>query len=84
MCISLCQIGPAFGSALYILGGFPLPFVSVGTFGLLVSISAYFVVPDVQAKQTYSPNDNRKILTLWGIAKVFILMMLLNIMDLLY
>ena len=64
------QIGPALGSALYSLGGFSLPFLSVGTFGLLVAIALYFVVPDVQANQNDSPDDDRKVLNLRGIAKV--------------
>jgi len=63
------MIGPALGSALYSIGGFPLPFLSVGTFGLLVAIALYFVVPDVQANANDSPDDNRKVLNLRGIAK---------------
>ena len=67
----ICHIsGPALGSALYSIGGFPLPFLSVGTFGLLVAIALYFVVPDVQANPNDSPDDDRKVLNLKGIAKV--------------
>jgi len=32
------SVGPAFGSALYQLGGFSLPFFSVGGFSLLVNL----------------------------------------------
>ena len=62
--------GPALGSALYSLGGFPLPFLSVGTFGLIVAIALFFVVPDVQSNRGDSPDDDSKVLTLRGIAKV--------------
>ena len=79
MKISVYHVGPALGSALYSLGGFPLPFLSVGTFGLIVAISLYFVVPDVQANQNDSPDDDRKVLNLSGIAKVSISTMLLNV-----
>ena len=81
MKISVYHVGPALGSALYSLGGFPLPFLSVGTFGLIVAISLYFVVPDVQANQNDSPDDDRKVLNLSGIAKVSISTMLLNVKE---
>lgn len=38
-------VGPAFGGFLYELGGFPLPFVSIGSVMLLVSIVAVFAIP---------------------------------------
>ena len=47
-----------------------MPFLSVGTFGLLVAIALFFVVPDVQANKRDSPDDDSKVLNLRGIAKV--------------
>ena len=62
--------GPALGSALYSLGGFPLPFLSVGTFGLIIAIALFFVVPDVQSNRDDSPDGDSKVLTLRGISRV--------------
>ena len=81
ICIFVWHIGPALGSALYSLGGFSLPYLSVGTFGLLVAISLYFVVPDVQANQNKYTSDCRKALNLRDISKVFIRMNLLTMND---
>ena len=64
--------GPAVGSALYSLGGFPLPFLTVGSLGLLAAIGLFFVVPEVQWDKRDSPDDDTKVLTLKGIAKVFV------------
>ena len=64
--------GPALGSALYSLGGFPLPFLSVGTFGLIIAIALFFVVPDVQSNRDDSPDGDSKVLTLRGISKVIL------------
>lgn len=64
--------GPAIGSALYSLGGFPLPFLTVGSLGLVIAIALFFVVPDVQYDKRDSPDDDTKVLTLKGIAKVFV------------
>ena len=61
------------GSALYSIGGFPLPFLSVGTFGLFVAIALYFVVPDVQSNANDSPDDSHKVSDPKGITNVFIL-----------
>ena len=58
------------GSALYSLGGFPLPFLAVGTFGLIIAIALFFVVPDVQSNRDDSPDGDSKVLTLRGISKV--------------
>ena len=60
------------GSALYSIGGFPLPFLSVGTFGLLVAIALYFVVPDVQGNANDSPDDSHKVSDPKGITNVLI------------
>ena len=60
------------GSTLYSLGGFPLPFLSVGTFGLLVAIALYYVVPDVQANANDSSDDSHKVSDPKGITDVFI------------
>ena len=59
-------------SALYSIGGFSLPFLSVGAFGLLVAILLYFVVPDVQASANDSPDDSHKAADPKGITNVLI------------
>ena len=38
-------IGPAIGSGLYIAGGFKLPFFVVGSLGIVISLSLYFLLP---------------------------------------
>ena len=63
-------LGPALGSALYSYGGFPLPFLSVGIFGLLVAIALFFAVPDVQATKRDASDDDSNVLNMRGIAKV--------------
>ena len=78
MLISFYFIGPALGSALYSLGGFSLPFLSVGILSLLAAILLCFAVPDVQSKPNDSPDQNRKVLSFRGIAKVSILKFLVK------
>ena len=60
------------GSTLYSIGGFSLPFLSVGTFGLLVAIALYFVVPDVQAQANDSIDDSHKVSDPRGMTNVYI------------
>ena len=60
------------GSTLYSIGGFSFPFLSVGTFGLLVAIALYFVVPDVQAQANDSFDDSHKVLDPRGMTNVSI------------
>ena len=60
------------GSTLYSIGGFSLPFLSVGTFGLLVAIALYFVVPDVQDQANDSFDDSHKVSDPRGMTNVSI------------
>ena len=60
------MLGPALGAFLYEVGGFTLPFVIVGSIGIVVATSLLFVIPNVKI-------DERKVadktLTLMDIAK---------------
>ena len=60
------MLGPALGAFLYEVGGFTLPFVIVGSIGIVVATSLLFVIPKVKV-------DERKVadktLTLMDIAK---------------
>ena len=75
MCIR-CHfyLGPALGSALYIHGGFTLPFISVGTFGLVIAIVLLFMVPDLQSDRDDSLIKDSTVLTMKGILTVGILL----------
>lgn len=64
--------GPAIGSFLYDVGGFPLPFFSTGALALLIAIMLVFSIPDVQSQSYESMDGNNKRLTMKGIAKVCI------------
>ena len=63
-------LGPVLGSVLYSLGGFPLPFLSVGIFGLIISVGLIFVVPDVQSEEGDSTDNKGQVLTIIAIIKV--------------
>ena len=58
------------GSALYSIGGFPLPFLCVGTLSLFVAIALIFTIPDVQATIRNSSDDDSNVLNVRAIAKV--------------
>ena len=75
MCIR-CHfyLGPALGSALYIHGGFTLPFISVGTFGLVIAVVLLFMVPDLQSDRDDSLIRDTTVLTIKGILTVGILL----------
>ena len=68
----LFNSGPAIGSFLYDVGGFPLPFFSTGALALLIAIMLVFSIPDVQSQSYESMEGNNKRLTMKGIAKVCI------------
>ena len=63
-------LGPVLGSVLYSLGGFPLPFLSVGIFGLIISVGLILVVPDVQSDEGDSTDNKGQVLTIISIIKV--------------
>ncbi len=61
--------GPALGSALYIAGGFLLPFLVVGIWCTLGAIGILFAVPNVNIDKDVKDDGRRKI-TLMDLAKV--------------
>jgi hypothetical protein len=44
-------IGPALGSALYVAGGFLLPFLVVGCWCLFIAVCIVFAIPSVKADE---------------------------------
>ena len=64
-------MGPAIGSGLYSLGGFGLPFWTVGSIGLVLAGLIYIFLPRVKSKKTESTDDGKPltlktILTVWS------------------
>ena len=52
--------GPAIGSALYSIGGFGVPFWTVGSLGLVCAVLIFFLLPSVKPKSTDSSDGNSK------------------------
>ena len=50
-------LGPAVGSYLYSIGGFGVPFWTVGSVGLLCAILMFFFLPSVQSPLTTDASD---------------------------
>ena len=63
------ELGPALGSALYGLGGFSLPFFSVGSVTLAVAVLLLIVVPSVETEKK-DKTDGGKTLTFAGLFRV--------------
>ncbi len=63
--------GPALGSALYSLGGFTLPFVSVGSATFLVAILLLIIVPNVTMEEK-DKTERGKALTFTHLLKVML------------
>ena len=66
---SFCITGPGFGSLLYSVGGFGLPFWVVGALGMLSTAMIFKTLPDV-AKSVKEFDVDSKSLRLWDIVKV--------------
>ncbi len=49
--------GPALGSFLYSIGGFTLPFLVVGSVGLVVATFLVFVIPNVKPDPVKKPSE---------------------------
>ena len=49
--------GPAIGSVLYSLGGFGVPFWTVGSVGLVCAVLIFFLLPSVKAKDNIDSSD---------------------------
>jgi predicted MFS family arabinose efflux permease len=61
------KLGPALGSFLFSIGGFTLPFVVVGSIGLVVATILVFVIPNVKSDTEKRSSD--KALSFQQIAK---------------
>ena len=62
--------GPALGSFLYALGGFTLPFLSVGSFALVMAVVLCVVVPPVKMDDRDANDPDTKSLTFTKLIKV--------------
>ena len=66
-----CYIGPVIGSGLYSLGGFLLPFVVVGSVGIVLAVCLFFAIPKGEYENRKDQNEsNTKKLTWAGVFKV--------------
>ena len=60
-------LGPVLGSSLYSLGGFLLPFVSVGSFGLILALCLFFTIPSGEYDKKDGGNiESQKQKLTWG------------------
>ena len=65
-------LGPVIGSGLYSLGGFLLPFVVVGSIGIVLAVCLFFAIPKGEYENREDLNEsNSKKLTWAGVFKVF-------------
>ena len=63
--------GPVIGSGLYSLGGFLLPFVTVGSIGIILAICLFFAIPSGEYEKQEENNDLKtKKLTWSGVFQV--------------
>ena len=63
--------GPVIGSGLYSLGGFLLPFVTVGSIGIVLAICLCFAIPSGEYEKQNENNDlKNKKLTWSGVFQV--------------
>ncbi len=64
--------GPAIGSALFVAGGFMVPFLVVGSGLLIIAVCIFFAIPSVKPddpEETNDANDGKKALSLWSLVK---------------
>ena len=57
-------LGPAVGMLIYEMGGFSMPFVSIGSVGLAVALCLAFVIPSevtLEAGRRYSKKVRKRI-----------------------
>ena len=60
-------LGPVLGSSLYSLGGFLLPFASVGSFGLILALCLFFTIPSGEYDKKHGSNiESQKQKLTWG------------------
>ena len=72
-------LGPVIGSALYNLGGFLMPFVTVGSIGILLASCLLFVIPnDVHEKKVDNTINKKEKLSFSRIIKVLAKIYLFN------
>ena len=66
-------IGPALGSFLHMLGGYPLPFYFVGSSIVLLSICTTILMPNTNIEVEGRPTSNKKNeLRVWTVLMVII------------
>ena len=64
-------LGPVIGSGLYSLGGFLLPFVTIGSIGIILAICLFFAIPSGEYDIQEDCNDLKtKKLTWSGVFQV--------------
>ena len=64
-------IGPLFGTVLYGLGGFTVPFMAGGILATIIAVLLYFILPTVDQKSASSVTCTDK-LTIKGVIKVVV------------
>ena len=62
-------LGPALGSALYSVGGFYLPFITVGSVAFVAAVLLLFIVPNVKPEKR-DKTDGGKSLTFSALIRV--------------
>ena len=61
--------GPLFGTLLYGIGGFGLPFWVIGALGIFLAVILYIIIPPVKQKDQKVCNGGTQ-LTIKGVTKV--------------
>ena len=69
-CSSNYDLGPVFGSMLYDVGGFSLPFLVGGMVMLFFAIAVFFIVPDIKKCKEDSLCEDSRVLNIRDISKV--------------
>ena len=64
--------GPLFGTLLYGIGGFGLPFWVIGALGIFLAVILYIIIPPVKQKDQ-KMSDGGTQLTIKGVTKVAVL-----------
>ena len=68
----ICISGPVIGSGLYNLGGFLLPFVTVGSIGVILAICLFFAIPSGEYKKKEECSKIKKKKLTWsGVIEVY-------------
>ena len=65
-CILFLYSGPVLGSSLYSLGGFSLPFISVGSVGIILAVCLLFAMPSGEYDKKADPDNSKADTLTWG------------------